>query len=206
MLRTPWRLSELAGRLQINEDLEYLSKYLGDGVCTPSTQAQPQALQQALAGSVLMRKRWQAKPNLSGLAIVAPSSEEARADGLYLMRDDLDPINLSIIAHDSAAAQDKPEVKLVKWATILRDFVLLVPNALTHGDPANAVPLPALAVNFQEGDAQTTRSVGVASFDIATRTVQYFVVDRRLTKHARNRACNETRGARARVDLARQIP
>ena len=102
MLRTPWRLSELAGRLQINEDLEYL----GDGVCTPSTQAQPQALQQALAGSILMRKRWQAKPNLSGLAIVAPSSEEARADGLYLMRDDLDPINLSVIAHDSAAAQD----------------------------------------------------------------------------------------------------
>ena len=61
-----------------------------------------------------MRKRWQTKPNLSGLAVVAPTSEEARADGLYLMRDDLDPINLPIIAHDSAAAQDKPQVKLVK--------------------------------------------------------------------------------------------
>ena len=173
MLRTGWRLSELAGRLQVTEDFEYL----GHGDWTPSTQAQPQALQQAFAGSILMRKRWQARPNLSGLAIVAPTSEEARADGLYLMRDDHDPINLSILAHDSAAAQDKPPVKLVKWATILRDFVLLVPNALTHGDPANRVPLPALAVNFREGDAQATRTVGVANFDIATRTVTYFVVE-----------------------------
>ena len=73
MLRTAWRLSELAGRLQISEDFEYS----GDGAWTPSTQAQPQAIQQAFAGSILMRKRWQPRPNLSGLTIVAPSSEGA---------------------------------------------------------------------------------------------------------------------------------
>ena len=98
------------------------------------------------------------------------------------MRDDLDPINLSVIANDQAAAQDKPQVKLAKWATLTRDFVLLVPNALTHGDPANTVPLPALAVNFQEGDTQTRRTVGIAKLDMATRMIEYFVVER-LLKH-----------------------
>jgi len=83
MLRTPWRLSELAGRLQISEDFEFS----GDGDWTPSAHAQPHILQQAFSGSILMRKQWQAKPNLSGLALVAPSSEAARSDGLLLMRD-----------------------------------------------------------------------------------------------------------------------
>ena len=68
-------------------------------------------------------------------------------------------------------------MKLAKWATIIRNFVLLVPNALTHGDPANTVPLPALAVNFQEGDTQTTRTVGIAKLDMATRMIEYFVVE-----------------------------
>ena len=173
MQRTEWRLSELAARLRINEDLEYL----GVGVWTPSAQASPQAMQQAWAGTILMRKKWQPRANMSGLALVAPASSAARADGLLVVRDDSDPINLAIIANDPAAAQDKPQVTLVKWATLARDFVVLVPNALMHGDPANTIPLPALAVNFQDGELQTTKTIGIASFDMATRIVEYFVIE-----------------------------
>ena len=173
MQRTAWRLSELATRLQINEDLDFL----GEGMWTPSTQASPAALQQAWAGTVIMRKRWQPKANLSGLALIAPASSAARADGLLAMRDDSDPINLSILTHDSTAAQDRPPVTLIKWATLLRDFVVLVPNALAHGDPKNAIPMPALAVNFGDGEQQSTKTIGVAKFHMATRVVDYFVIE-----------------------------
>ena len=148
MQRTAWRLSELATRLQITEDLDFL----GEGVWTPSTQASPFAMQQAWAGTIIMRKKWQAKANLSGLALIAPASSAARVDGLLAMRDDSDPINLSILTNDPTAAQDRPPVTLIKWATLLRDFVVLVPNALLHGDPANTIPFPTLAVNFNDGD------------------------------------------------------
>merc|ERR1712086_29011 len=124
-----------------------------------------------------MRKKWQPRANMSGLALVAPASSAARPDGLLVVRDDSDPINLAIIANDPAAAQDKPPVTLIKWATLARDFIVLVPNALMHGDPANTIPLPALAVNFQDGEQQTTKKIGIAKFDMAARVVEYFVIE-----------------------------
>lgn len=81
-------------------------------------QASPVEMQQAWAGTLLMRKRWQPKANLSGLALVAPASSAARPDGLLVMRDDSDPINLGIITNDSTAAQDRPPVTLIKWASM----------------------------------------------------------------------------------------
>ena len=163
MAHTRWRLSELAARLQINEDFEFL----GEGVCTPSAQSSPMALQQAWAGSILMRKRWQSKPNVSGLALIAPASSAARADGLLAMRDDSEPINLSIIANDTTAAQDRPPVTLIKWATLLRDFVVLVPNALSHGDPASSTFSVRELSKADTGGRRTSNSSVSSNLELA---------------------------------------
>ena len=58
-----------------------------------------------------------------------------------------------------------------------RPWRIIVPNALSHGDPANTIPLPALAVNFHEGDQQMTKRIGIARFDLHTRIVEYFVIE-----------------------------
>ena len=62
------------------------------------------------------------------MAIVAPSGAHDRADGLLLMRDDEKSLPLDTIPLGSPASLSTPEIKLVKWATINKEWTMLVPN------------------------------------------------------------------------------
>ena len=121
MVRSNWRLSQHAAAINISPDLDSTV----DPSTTHTSPAHQNLLkqsQQAFAGSILVRRSMTAAPHRSGLAIVAPSGAHDRADGLHLMRDDERALPLDTIPLGSPASLSTPDIKLVKWTTITKDW------------------------------------------------------------------------------------
>ena len=109
----------------------------------------------------------------SGLAIVAPSGAYDRADGLHLLRDDEKALPLDTIPPGSPAALATPEIRLVKWTTLAKEWTMLVPNALMHGDPDCVEPLPILATRGP-GPQGPNRHIMAIALDESSRVMTYY--------------------------------